>query len=1070
MSSPSRQNEKRQGNSSSERHHSSSSEIDDQILPAGQMPYPNYLGYESRSSTLTPHERESLVYGPGSSGSEIPGLYGPTAVATPVEDERSRSVAEFKAAKDSAGAIGTGLVAEEKKPRADVPAKTAANGYLDYADGLRGIAMIMVFNGHFIDNTFVQTHPRTIENGTPVGILRSPIGLILFYMLSGRLNATSYFRNKALGRPIRWTVLPEAMIRRSLRLLIVGGLWVIIQKVECGTHAFDQTVIAEGWLQSGNLGYPLWCNVDNNNPSPYASDWNISTSIGDIVVGLLRMATNRDYLQQLLNQSMLWSIVPQLWGMLSVLMLLPILMHLRPSRRFTLYALLLTFQGYTYNQNIPFTVGAIAADLKASGYIKKFNQKSRIAFLLTEVAMAAFFVAAYCYNPIFVNIDRGLEQITDRDGVLGYDITMFTAGRMPSYLIMAGVLYYWLEMSAVLQWLIGNFAFKALGRVALGFYVCQMSIIYGIMPYLVIYFRDRGYSFWSNMWSTWCITFFFAYIAAWLIAHTIDKWAMIFSDWFASTIVRYDTLTTLRMAALNTAKGLVYGPPAFAKATPGWLAAKWAKTKHVVWTIFHWRTMVAVPAPPSHPMEVGLQMDQVHSTLFDADISDDEQAVRTRWMLRALSYMGPIQVGIILGLGFVWMWFNPWADYILDGFANFSTVWRLLWALALPYCIITTLGFATPDITRTPEQLKKKPVIREHIHRLFIVSVTRGSNPETTRRAHLHLKKLEKYHPAVRAIVLTDEPYYYPDLDNVMTPKAYKSPLGKAKHKAKALDYFRSSMNLTPYDWVLHMDEESTMDAESLRGCLDFIRYNDAHIGQGIIIYNGKRETYWKNWFFAVADCIRVGDELARFSLQGNIIKRPVFGVHGSFLMINGDVENKVTWDFGSLAEDFEFSQAAWSNGFTLGRIHGVVREQSPEGWMDFIKQRRRWYMGIRGINGLFFLPQIAIKLWTAGIFCLVATLINIPFSLLLEWSGPTPRWLYVISCFCFGNFYWLYYSGLFFSEIDYGYKWSQAWQVPVHAVALLILQPIMAFVEGCAVIYAMSTEDGEVGFQVIKK
>ncbi len=85
----------------------------------------------------------------------------------------------------------------------------------------------------------------------------------------------------------------------------------------------------------------------------------------------------------------------------------------------------------------------------------------------------------------------------------------------------------------------------------------------------------------------------------------------------------------------------------------------------------------------------------------------------------------------------------------------------------------------------------------------------------------------------MRAIVLTDEPYYYPDLDNVMTPKAYKSPLGKAKHKAKALDYFRSSMGLTPYDWVLHMDEESTMDRESLRGCFDFIRYNTGILGRG---------------------------------------------------------------------------------------------------------------------------------------------------------------------------------------------------------------------------------------------
>jgi cellulose synthase/poly-beta-1,6-N-acetylglucosamine synthase-like glycosyltransferase len=54
-----------------------------------------------------------------------------------------------------------------------------------------------------------------------------------------------------------------------------------------------------------------------------------------------------------------------------------------------------------------------------------------------------------------------------------------------------------------------------------------------------------------------------------------------------------------------------------------------------------------------------------------------------------------------------------------------------------------------------------------------------------------------------------------------------------------------------------------------------------------------------------------------------------------------------------SLAEDFEFSQDAWRRGFTCGRVHGIVREQSPTTLRDFLKQRRRWFMGIRDIDGL---------------------------------------------------------------------------------------------------------------------
>ena len=80
----------------------------------------------------------------------------------------------------------------------------------------------------------------------------------------------------------------------------------------------------------------------------------------------------------------------------------------------------------------------------------------------------------------------------------------------------------------------------------------------------------------------------------------------------------------------------------------------------------------------------------------------------------------------------------------------------------------------------------------------------------------------------------------YPDLKNIVCPKNYKSPLGKAKYKARALDYFRYHVSLGTYDWILHMDEESTCDGETLRRCLEFIRYTPHHFGQGIILYNGE--------------------------------------------------------------------------------------------------------------------------------------------------------------------------------------------------------------------------------------
>ena len=70
-------------------------------------------------------------------------------------------------------------------------------------------------------------------------------------------------------------------------------------------------------------------------------------------------------------------------------------------------------------------------------------------------------------------------------------------------------------------------------------------------------------------------------------------------------------------------------------------------------------------------------------------------------------------------------------------------------------------------------------------------------------------------------------------------------------------------------------------------------------------------------------------------------------------------------------------SQDAWRRGFTCGRVHGIVREQSPTTLRDFLKQRRRWFMGIRDIQGMYGLPRLAINLWITGVFTLAVTIVR---------------------------------------------------------------------------------------------
>jgi hypothetical protein len=53
----------------------------------------------------------------------------------------------------------------------------------------------------------------------------------------------------------------------------------------------------------------------------------------------------------------------------------------------------------------------------------------------------------------------------------------------------------------------------------------------------------------------------------------------------------------------------------------------------------------------------------------------------------------------------------------------------------------------------------------------------------------------------------------------------------KAKYKARALEFYRQQQNLSDEDWVVHLDEESLIDAASIQACLDFILRGEAQIG-----------------------------------------------------------------------------------------------------------------------------------------------------------------------------------------------------------------------------------------------
>merc|ERR1712216_394164 len=76
-----------------------------------------------------------------------------------------------------------------------------------------------------------------------------------------------------------------------------------------------------------------------------------------------------------------------------------------------------------------------------------------------------------------------------------------------------------------------------------------------------------------------------------------------------------------------------------------------------------------------------------------------------------------------------------------------------------------------------------------------------------------------------------------------------------------------------------------------------------------------------------------------------------LIGMHGSFVAISQQVEEKVTYDHGhagNICEDLFFALYAYGHekvGFSW--VDGFMYEQSPFSIMDLVKQRQRWFSGM---------------------------------------------------------------------------------------------------------------------------
>ncbi|KAI6214809.1 hypothetical protein M3Y94_00312000 [Aphelenchoides besseyi] len=275
---------------------------------------------------------------------------------------------------------------------------------------------------------------------------------------------------------------------------------------------------------------------------------------------------------------------------------------------------------------------------------------------------------------------------------------------------------------------------------------------------------------------------------------------------------------------------------------------------------------------------------------------------------------------------------------------------RLFSLLVLPQCICNALGLLLFNGFKEKVELKNAPIFSPFV--CFRV-VTRGDYPALIKE-NLTKNRQICYEAGIENFmfeVVTDKQLGL-ELDarvrEIVVPTTYRTKTG-AKFKARALQFCLEDRvsEVRDEDWVVHLDEETLLTTNSVRGILNFCADGKHQFGQGVITY---AHGHILNWLTTLSDSFRVADDIGKLHFQLSIFHKPLFAWKGSFVVTKVEAERKVNWDHGlegSLAEDCFFSMIAFRDGYSFDFIDGEMHEKSPFTIWDFLQQRKRWLQGI---------------------------------------------------------------------------------------------------------------------------
>jgi len=346
--------------------------------------------------------------------------------------------------------------------------------------------------------------------------------------------------------------------------------------------------------------------------------------------------------------------------------------------------------------------------------------------------------------------------------------------------------------------------------------------------------------------------------------------------------------------------------------------------------------------------------------------------------------------------------------------------------------------------------------------------VSRGINREALSasiRACRHEMHLTPLFPYVIEVVVDSNadleglPPASQGLRYIVVPKEYETPNG-TRAKARALNYALEASPIADKAWIVHMDEESWPTRSGIIGIAAAITEEERdrpfapRVGQGTITYH---RAWAEHPFFTLADCIRSGSDKGRlyFSMKAGL---PLFGLHGSFIVIRNDVEQAMGFDVGpvgSLTEDAWWGTVAVARGVRCRWVDGYVAEQCTHKASDFLQQRRRWFNGLARTS----MHAPAPFRWRAVLTISMLAWASAPIAWIytaghIAEGGYISPWIRLLANFSLAVYVATTLIGLQLNMRERGIRklhqkvrWSLTW---------LVCLPIFSGLEACAVLFAL--------------